>query len=105
VPFDADPRVDAYIDALPDWLAEALTNVTKCAQAFVASVWVVREKGHALVEIVDDGIGSSLEPGQRTPGTRRSVETFDGRLDLYSPPGAGTRIRADSLRRGGESRG
>jgi signal transduction histidine kinase len=48
--------VEAAADCL---VAEALTNVTKYAQASVARVRVARENGHALVEIVDDGIGGA----------------------------------------------
>jgi signal transduction histidine kinase len=77
-------------------VAEALTNVAKYAQASVASVRVTRENGHVLVEIVDDGIGGA-DPrrGSGIRGLADRVEALDGRLDVESPPGAGTRIRAE----------
>jgi signal transduction histidine kinase len=60
------------------------------------SVRVVRENGHALVEIVDDGIGGSrFERGSGPRGLVDRVEALDGRLDLDSPTGAGMCIRAE----------
>jgi signal transduction histidine kinase len=77
-------------------VAEALTNVAKYAHASVASVRVMRENGHVLIEIVDDGIGGT-DPsrGSGIRGLADRVEALDGRLEVESPPGAGTRIRAE----------
>ena len=55
-----DERLPDGVEAAAYYLvAEALTNVAKYAQASVASVRVMRENGHVLVEIVDDGIGGA----------------------------------------------
>lgn len=92
-----DERLPAGVEAAAYYLvAEALTNVAKYAQASVASVRVTRENGHVLVEIVDDGIGGA-DPsrGSGIRGLADRVEALDGRLDVESPPGAGTRIRAE----------
>jgi signal transduction histidine kinase len=100
-----DERLPAGVEVAAYYLvAEALTNVAKYAQASVASVRVVRENGHVLVEIVDDGIGGA-DPsrGSGIRGLADRVEALDGRLDVESPPGVGTRIRAEiPCRRDGE---
>jgi signal transduction histidine kinase len=77
-------------------VAEALTNVAKYAQASVASARVIRANGHVLVEIVDDGIGGA-DPsrGSGIPELADRVEALDGRLDVESASGVGTRIRAE----------
>jgi signal transduction histidine kinase len=62
----------------------------------VASVRVVRENGHVLVEIVDDGIGGAdSSRGSGLRGLADGVEALGERLALHSPAGAGTRIRAE----------
>jgi signal transduction histidine kinase len=49
-----------------------------------------------LIEIADDGIGGA-DPSRGTGirGLSDRVEALDGHLDLDSPPGSGTRIRAE----------
>jgi len=92
-----DERLPAAVEAAAYYLvAEALTNVAKYAQASVASVRVMRENGHVLVEIVDDGIGGA-DPrgGSGIRGLADRVEALDGRLNVESPPGVGTCIRAE----------
>jgi hypothetical protein len=66
----------------------------------VASVRVVRENGHALVEIVDDGIGGS-DSSRAADSEDSSIvwKALDGRLDPDSPTGAGICIRADPAAR------
>ncbi|MGH2968613.1 MAG: sensor histidine kinase [Solirubrobacteraceae bacterium] len=93
----ADERLPASVEAAAYYLvAEALTNVAKYAGASTASVRVVRENGHVLVEVVDDGIGGAdSRRGSGLRGLADRVEALDGRFDLHSPPGAGTRIRAE----------
>ena len=62
----------------------------------MASVRVMRENGHVIVEVSDDGIGGAdARRGSGLRGLADRVEALDGRLDLDSPPGAGTRIRAE----------
>jgi signal transduction histidine kinase len=77
------------------FVAEALTNVAKYAQASEATVCVTRGAGDLVVEVADDGVGGA-DPAQgsglRGPVDR--VEALEGRLELESPPGRGTRIRA-----------
>jgi len=56
---------------------------------------VVREDGAAIVEVADDGIGG-VDPGTGSGllGLSDRVEALSGRLEVESPPGAGTRVRA-----------
>jgi signal transduction histidine kinase len=92
-----DVRLPAGVEAAAYYLvAEALTNVAKYSQASVAQVRVARENGHVLVEVSDDGIGGAdARRGSGLQGLADRIEALDGRLDLHSPPGAGTRIRAE----------
>jgi signal transduction histidine kinase len=76
-------------------VAEALTNVAKYARATHARVVVRRVDGDALVEVRDDGIGGA-DParGSGLRGLGDRVGALEGRLDLDSPPGGGTTLRA-----------
>ena len=90
-------RLPAGVEAATYYLvAEALTNVAKYAKASAASVRVIRGNGHVMVEIADDGVGGA-DPSRGTGirGLADRVEALDGRFDVESPPGAGTRIRAE----------
>jgi signal transduction histidine kinase len=77
-------------------VAEALTNVVRYADAKSARI-SIKARGDLLeVEIVDDGVGGadpSRGTGLRGLGDR--IGALDGRLDIRSPVGAGTRIRAE----------
>jgi PAS domain S-box-containing protein len=77
-------------------VSEALANVTKYAQASSVKVTVARSNGYALVEVVDDGIGGA-DPsrGSGLSGLADRVASLSGRLAVDSPPGAGTRVRAE----------
>jgi signal transduction histidine kinase len=92
-----DERLPDGVEAAAYYLvAEALTNVAKYARASMASVRVLRENGRVIVEVRDDGIGGAdARRGSGLRGLADRVEALDGRLDLDSPPGAGTRIRAE----------
>jgi signal transduction histidine kinase len=76
-------------------IAEALTNVAKYAQARTATVAVRREGDAAVAEVADDGVGGAdAGAGSGLQGLGDRVAALDGRLELESPPGGGTRIRA-----------
>jgi signal transduction histidine kinase len=77
-------------------VAEALTNVAKYARAHEASVMVVRRNGHALIEVRDDGIGGA-DParGSGLSGLADRVAALGGRLEVDSPAGGGTLVRAE----------
>jgi signal transduction histidine kinase len=76
-------------------IAEALTNVAKYAAANRATVAVRREDAHVVAEVVDDGVGGAdSASGSGLQGLSDRVAALDGRLELESPPGAGTRVCA-----------
>jgi signal transduction histidine kinase len=72
-----------------------MTNAAKHADASVVTVSVGRTAGHAVVEVVDDGRGGADEAsGSGLRGLDDRIEALHGRLDVSSPPGAGTRLTA-----------
>ena len=75
--------------------AEALTNVAKYADASLVTLRVRHENGHAVVEIHDDGTGGA-DPTRGTGlrGLADRIEALGGRLELDSPLGGGTNVRA-----------
>jgi len=77
-------------------VSEALANVTKYAEASSVTVRVAADNGYALVEVTDDGVGGA-DPvrGSGLSGLADRVASLDGRLEVESPPGVGTRVRAE----------
>ncbi|MET0749429.1 MAG: sensor histidine kinase, partial [Solirubrobacterales bacterium] len=76
-------------------VAEALTNVARYAHASRAEVSVSRENGEVEVSIRDDGVGGAdPEAGSGLRGLADRVAALDGRLEVVSPPGGGTTVRA-----------
>jgi signal transduction histidine kinase len=77
-------------------VAEALTNVAKYAQASSASVSITAADSHVTVEVADDGVGGAdLARGSGLRGLSDRVAALDGTLQVDSPPGEGTRLRAE----------
>ena len=78
-------------------VSESLANLAKHAGATHATVRVARENGGAVVEVRDDGRGGAcLDAGTGT-GLRGLADRLcflDGRLEIESPPGGGTLVRA-----------
>jgi signal transduction histidine kinase len=76
-------------------VAEALENIAKHAKATRATVTVSRAGELVMAEIADDGVGgAALTDGSGLDGIAKRVEALFGRLELESPAGAGTRVRA-----------
>jgi PAS domain S-box-containing protein len=76
-------------------VAEALTNVAKYANASHASVRLARENGALEIEVRDDGKGgAAAAPGSGLSGLADRLGALDGSLEIESPPGAGTVVRA-----------
>ncbi len=77
-------------------ISESLANIGKYAQASSATIEVARGDGHIRVEVVDDGIGGAdTEGGSGLRGLADRVEALGGRLQVWSPRGGGTRVRAE----------
>src|SRR4051794_4473340 len=101
VPVDVEEmppdRLPAAVEAAAYFVvAESLTNVAKYAGAEHAMVRVGREDGYAVVEVSDDGVGGA-DPtaGSGLRGLADRLAALDGRLEVQSPPGGGTVVRAN----------
>ncbi|HSZ70752.1 MAG TPA: sensor histidine kinase [Solirubrobacteraceae bacterium] len=76
-------------------VAEALTNAARYSRAQTVTVGVVRDNGHVDVEVSDDGVGGAdADQGSGLRGLQDRVAALDGRLELTSPQGLGTILRA-----------
>ena len=76
-------------------IAEGLTNVAKYADASGARVGVAVLDGIVVAEVADDGRGgASASGGSGLCGLIDRLEAIGGSLELESPPGGGTVVRA-----------
>jgi signal transduction histidine kinase len=76
-------------------ISEGLTNVSKYSHAERATVRVERVDGRLVVEVSDDGIGGAdAGDGSGLRGLSDRVAALSGTLEVSSPPGRGTRLRA-----------
>jgi signal transduction histidine kinase len=77
-------------------VAEALTNAVRHANATRAEVTATEEGGRLRISIADDGIGGA-DPGAGTGlgGLVDRLAALGGSLEVLSPPGGGTVVRAD----------
>ncbi len=76
-------------------VSEALTNVARHADAGQAIVRVARRDGLLCVEIEDDGTGGAeVSNGSGLRGLADRVGALDGALEVESPAGRGTTVRA-----------
>src|SRR3954469_1200707 len=73
-------------------VAEGLTNVVKHSQASAAQVRVQARDGTLYIEVGDNGIGGADPSGHGLVGMNDRVTALGGRLEVESPPGAGTRL-------------
>jgi signal transduction histidine kinase len=75
--------------------AEALTNAAKHARCSHAAVGVRVEDGWTIVEVRDDGVGGvDASGGTGLRGLADRVNALGGTLEIESPAGEGTTIRA-----------
>jgi signal transduction histidine kinase len=74
--------------------AEALTNAVKHAPGAAVRIAIRRAGPRLVVDISDDGPGGADPRGNGLGGLRQRVEALDGTLDVDSPEGIGTTIRA-----------
>jgi len=76
-------------------VSEALVNVAKYAQATHVTVRLTASEDDLAVEVRDDGIGGArATPGSGLSGLADRVGATDGTLEVVSPPGEGTLVRA-----------
>ena len=92
-----EERLAATVEAAAYYVvAEAITNVGKYARASGATVGVSRSDTRVTVTISDDGVGGA-DParGSGLHGLAARVESLNGHLDVDSPRGRGTRLKAE----------
>jgi signal transduction histidine kinase len=77
-------------------VAEALTNVAKYSSASRATVRAVRDNGHVVVEVMDNGVGGA-DPslGSGLNGLADRLCSVDGQLEVMDARGGGTLVRAE----------
>ena len=100
VPVDLEAlceRLPERVEAAAYYLvAEALTNAAKHARASCVSVRLACAGGRLGIEVRDDGVGGAdVRSGSGLRGLADRVEALGGRLEIDSPPGAGTVLSGD----------
>ena len=91
-----EERLPPQVEAAAYYVvSESLANVAKYAGASRVDVSVSYRDGWAFVEVADNGRGGA-DParGSGLLGLADRVEALAGNLDVESPAGAGTRVRA-----------
>ena len=58
-------------------------------------IGIRRQPGRVVVEVADDGVGGADPTGSGLRGLDDRVAAQGGRLDVHSPAGAGTTVRAE----------
>ena len=88
------------------FVSEALTNTVKHARAVAARVRIAAVDHELTVEVADDGVGGAQADsgGSGIRGLGDRVGALDGALELHSPPGGGTLLRARIPLPGSEQR-
>jgi signal transduction histidine kinase len=77
-------------------VCEALTNVTKHAEAASARISARRRNGTLVVEVEDDGVGGArIDGSSGLRGLIDRVEALGGHVTIESPRGVGTKIEAE----------
>ncbi|HWL45689.1 MAG TPA: sensor histidine kinase [Ilumatobacter sp.] len=95
--------VETELDRLPPAVesaayfvvAEALANATKHAEPTHVQIHLGNHAGVLVAEVTDDGVGSANPNGAGLTGLRQRVEALDGTLQVTSPPGGPTSVRAE----------
>ncbi len=78
------------------FVSETLTNVMKHAEANHVEVGLRCDATHLRIEISDDGVGgATIRAETGLGGIADRLGALNGRLELESPPGAGTTVRVE----------
>lgn len=94
------PALDSDLQTLLFRVAqEALNNAVRHADARTILIRMVQSNNALRLQVVDDGRGCDPEAALRSGGSglggmRERVRLYDGRLELHSSPGSGTRLHA-----------
>ncbi len=98
---EVDPTVASELASIASDVVqlarEALSNVSRHAQATTCRVALRHENGGALLEIDDDGRGFELggaHGGLGLVNLRERIDSLGGSLDIQSRAGEGTTVRA-----------
>jgi signal transduction histidine kinase len=75
-------------------VSEALANAAKHSGAGRATVWLTQRDEELHVEVVDDGCGGADRGGAGLRGLAQRVAALDGSLEVHSPAGGPTVVRA-----------
>ena len=73
---------------------EALTNVDRHAHADHVTVRLVEGRDSTMIEVIDDGAGSTGEPGLGLTTTRDRLDAIGGGIIVSDAKGGGTRLVA-----------
>ena len=88
-------RLPAAVEATAYFVvAEALTNMTRHAEASTATVAATLEGGRLVIEVHDDGRGGADGSGSGLRGLADRAAALDGELEVRSGSGDGTTVRA-----------
>src|SRR5262249_49916166 len=90
-----DGRLSSAVEATAYFvIAEALTNMPRYANAKTATVSATAEGRKLLIEVTDDGRGGADQNGSGLRGLADRVAALGGALELTSPSGGGTTVKA-----------
>jgi len=98
---DVDPAAAAELTGraadVVQLASEALSNVSRHAEAATCRVSLYRDPDGAVLEVDDDGRGfdpaAATGTGQGLGNLRERAESLGGRAEIQSAPGEGTRVR------------
>jgi signal transduction histidine kinase len=87
-------RLPEAIEAMAYFVvAEALTNITRYADATTATVAAAVDGGRLVVEVRDDGRGGADQDGSGLRGLADRAAALNGELEIQSRPGEGTNVK------------
>jgi signal transduction histidine kinase len=75
-------------------VAESLTNAAKHATGVPVRITIWHEHSELGIVVADQGLGGADPTGNGLSGLRKRVEALDGWLEVTSPVGEGTTVRA-----------
>jgi signal transduction histidine kinase len=94
---NVEPRCSPTIEAIAYFVvSEALANIAKHSQATQAAVTVHRAGNRLHIQVSDDGVGGAdASRGSGLAGLRDRVAGVDGTIDVTSPAGGPTILKAE----------